>query len=257
MNGRQLIAKAMTPVRDSWRMVLSAAINAMPASYWDELAATHGWLPGPSLLFHSFARVDLDEAKHLLIGESPFPRAASANGVAFWDGGVTNLWDGSGGFVKDINKATSLRNLLKACLFADGRLKQDEYGADFVRKSYSASDHVTTMAELFGNMFLEGVVPFNFVPVLMRHKYAAKWRHRRSLERKWEPFNHCLLSAIRKQGHRPAVVTFGRVAGMINETANAMGFNVITAVHPYNESFISDEAVVGWIGRLKILNRRT
>ena len=66
----------------------------------------------------------LSSVRTILFGESPYPREGSANGYAFWDAAVENLWSDSG-LSKAVNRATSLRNFIKMLLLARGDLNHD------------------------------------------------------------------------------------------------------------------------------------
>src|SRR3989338_10453380 len=74
----------------SWHVLLHHACAQLPKAYLDFLS-THAWLPGPEKIFNAFC-LPLAKTKYILYGESPYPRAASANGFAFWDGAVKEIW---------------------------------------------------------------------------------------------------------------------------------------------------------------------
>ncbi len=42
-------------------------------------------LPQKDLIFNVFQQVSPDKVSCVLYGEDPYPRSASANGIAFWD----------------------------------------------------------------------------------------------------------------------------------------------------------------------------
>jgi len=69
-------------------------------------------IPAPRRIFHVFERVAPEEARVVLFGEDPYPRRASANGIAFWDMEIRR-WD-------DKTRGNSLKNMLKALLTARG-----------------------------------------------------------------------------------------------------------------------------------------
>ena len=43
--------------------------------------------------------------RYVLFGESPYPRAQSANGYAFWDAAANSLWAEEGGLHQLLNRA--------------------------------------------------------------------------------------------------------------------------------------------------------
>jgi uracil-DNA glycosylase len=94
-----------------WREILQQALDSLPAQYLDSLLNDDSWLPGAENLLAAFRR-DRAGLRYLLIGESPYPRRESANGIAFYDAAVKALWS-DGGLSKAVNRATSLRNIVK------------------------------------------------------------------------------------------------------------------------------------------------
>ena len=116
------IVAALDLADASWRPHLLAGLAAVAAAdpgYLDALAIDD-FLPTDGRLFAAFA-LPLDQVRYVLVGEGPYPRAASATGVCFMDGAVGELWSAAG-LSKPVNRATSLRNFMKMLLVADGRL---------------------------------------------------------------------------------------------------------------------------------------
>ncbi len=83
-------------------------------------------MPGSDQLLAAFKR-ERSGVRYLLIGESPYPRRESANGIAFYDAAVGSLWSEQG-LSKPVNRATSLRNIIKTALLAEGLLDKDADG---------------------------------------------------------------------------------------------------------------------------------
>ena len=106
-----------------WHDLLSSALRQLHPEYRKQLQFEHHWLPGFQQLFAAF-RQPLSATRFILLGESPYPRVQSANGYAFWDANVGSLWSSSG-LSKEVNRATSLRNMLKMLLHARGDLQHD------------------------------------------------------------------------------------------------------------------------------------
>jgi len=109
-----------------WRQILSDALATVDPDYLQSLLQDDNWLPGSGQLLSAFKRDRLG-VRYLLIGESPYPRRASANGIAFFDAAVGELWSKQG-LSKPVNRATSLRNILKTALLAEGLLDRDDEG---------------------------------------------------------------------------------------------------------------------------------
>ncbi len=111
----------------SWRPHLLRGLEAVAAAdpaYLPALA-DDDYLPTEGRLFAAFAQ-PLDRVRYVLVGEGPYPRAASATGVCFMDGAVGELWS-EAGLSKPVNRATSLRNFMKMLLVADGQLQAGRY----------------------------------------------------------------------------------------------------------------------------------
>ncbi len=124
------ISDALSLAHPSWRPILLRGLHAVMAAdpaYLPALAADD-YLPTQGRLFAAFA-LPLAQVRHVLVGEGPYPRAASATGVCFMDGAVGSLWSATG-LSKPVNRATSLRNFMKMLLVADGQLQgSDTSGA--------------------------------------------------------------------------------------------------------------------------------
>ena len=78
-------------VHSQWRDILIDALDAVEPEYLASLADSTAWLPGIEQLFSAFRR-DRHGVRYILIGESPYPRPQSANGIAFYDAAVDQLW---------------------------------------------------------------------------------------------------------------------------------------------------------------------
>ena len=133
-------------VHPEWRDMLHDALKGMAPEYLHELQFTQTWLPGIPSLFAAFS-LPLSSTRYILLGESPYPRSQSANGYAFWDAAVGTLWSQTG-LSKDVNRATSLRNLVKMLLHARGDLMHD-----FSQEAIAQLDksvYLQTANQLFG-----------------------------------------------------------------------------------------------------------
>ena len=101
-------------VHKEWIKPLTNALLTVDSAYLQKLTEEPHWLPGSAKIFAAFQR-DPSHCEYILFGESPYPRAESANGIAFYDAAVTDLWSDTG-LSKGVNKATSLRNIMKTAL---------------------------------------------------------------------------------------------------------------------------------------------
>ncbi len=77
-----MVNLALAGVHSQWRPLLEKALKTMDPDYLHALTHSDDWLPGKASLFAAFS-LPLDDRRYLLLGESPYPRAQSANGYAF------------------------------------------------------------------------------------------------------------------------------------------------------------------------------
>ena len=238
-------------VHEQWRPVLRDALSAVDADYLNTLLQDETWLPGPAQLLAAFRRDRLG-LRYLLIGESPYPRRESANGIAFYDAAVTELWSEQG-LSKAVNRATSMRNLLKTALLAEGLLAQDETGK-IPQPRIAATDKtklIRTMAELFDNLHGAGLLMLNATPVLHPDRKPAQEA------RFWQGFLDRLLAAIAAAAPQPpTLVLWGKIAQVVEAAPASNAFPKLVAEHPYNVSFIDNPDMQRLFAELAILQRR-
>ena len=227
----------------SWHDCLHFALGQMDPDYLANLQENDDWLPGPDNIFRAFSQ-PLNKTNYILLGESPYPRKASANGYAFWDAAVGELWCGTG-LNKTVNRATSLRNLIKMMLIADGQLQPGHTTQSDIAGA-NKMGLVSTASELFQNFLDHGFLLLNATPVLRISKV-------REDARAWQPFLREILSFVGL--HRPDVtlVLFGRIAASLGHLAD--GFNQFIAEHPYNLSFIANPDVLNFFRPLSLLRK--
>lgn len=223
-----------------WHSILRLALDTMDVNYLAILKDGEHWLPGIHSIFAAFS-LPLSSTRYILLGESPYPRAQSANGYAFWDGAVHSLWS-STGLSKEVNRATSLRNLIKMLLFARGDLTLDfSQGAI---ACIDKTDYLQTAQQLFGAFMSRGFLLLNASLVYSEGKvpYHAN---------QWRSFIHCLLNQLVECHPSLQLVLFGRIAALIPQTKLQPG---LLAEHPYNISFITNPDVVAFFKPLDLLS---
>src|SRR5436190_2193289 len=115
----------------SWHECLKEALSKIDSTYLENLYQNPNWLPGHKNIFNAFS-LPVNKTNYVLFGESPYPRAASANGYAFWDAAVMELWSETG-LSKTVNRATSLRNIIKMLLIAEGELLPQQTSQSDIR----------------------------------------------------------------------------------------------------------------------------
>lgn len=231
-----------TKIHKSWRPVLETALRKLDKDYLAELCSDKDWLPGRDRVFNAFSS-PLESTKYVLFGESPYPRRESANGCAFWDAAVHELWSANG-LSKEVNRATSLRNLIKMMLVAGGKLRQ----GDTSQAAIAALDKTglaRTLDEVFANFQERGFLLLNATPVL-RENVARD-------AKAWRPFIAQVLRAMADREPRVKLVLFGNIAKQIAELPAYNAFDHFTAEHPYNVSFIGNTQVLGFFKELELL----
>lgn len=222
-----------------WHALLRDALSMMNIEYIEQLARAPSWLPGKLTLFKAFS-VPLSGTRYLLLGESPYPRSQSANGYAFWDEAVTSLWSAKG-FSREVNRATSLRNLMKMFLFARGVLQDDFSQSAIMHLDHSI--YYQTGHDLFNGLLNRGFLLLNASLVYEDNQvpYHAKM---------WRPFIARLLEGLALQKPSLQLILFGKIAEMIPQRAQ---FQCLVAEHPYNISFITNPNVVNFFKPLDVL----
>lgn len=237
-------------VHAEWRPLLKTALTGMDQQYLQSLLDDENWLPGASKIFSAFHR-DLHNCKYILFGESPYPRAESANGIAFYDAAVNEIWSETG-LSKPVNRATSLRNIIKTALLAENLITPLDDGS-ISQSMIAAVDKKTlinTLAELFAALHQHGFLLFNATPVLDSIRAVNQE------SRYWTPFINQLLSEIKLlMKQPPTLVLWGKIAEKITSLPASEGYRVIQSEHPYNISFIHNQPMQALFSELKLLHQ--
>ncbi|MCW5589968.1 MAG: uracil-DNA glycosylase [Legionellales bacterium] len=235
----------LNKVHPSWQPLVSQALTTMSPDYLQQLHRTQDWLPGLSHLFRAFS-LDLQQVHYILFGESPYPRSQSANGYAFWDNAVTELWSASGLSVA-VNRATSLRNFIKMLLIAQGYLSPENTSQAAIG-NIDKSSLITTIQELFANLLNHGFLLLNASLVLRPAQVAQD-------AKAWLPFMESILQQLIAYRPRTQLILFGKIAEKIKSLPVANQFPQFIAEHPYNISFIHNQRVQQFFAALQLLAR--
>lgn len=235
-------------VHPQWQSLLTEALSTLDKDYLQSLIDDTDWLPGIGHLLAAFRRNRAD-VRYLLIGESPYPRKDSANGIAFYDAAVGDLWSESG-LSKSVNRATSMRNILKTALLANGHLDRDEDGkitqTNIARVDKSGL--IQTMSELFDNLHSRGFLMLNATPVLHSQRKPAKEAIF------WKDFLQSLLALLAESlDHQVTLVLWGKIAQSIEALPAANHYRKVVSEHPYNISFIDNPKMQKLFAELGIL----
>ncbi len=228
----------------SWLPLLNIASQQLPPEYLQSLQNDPDWLPGPDKIFNAFAQ-PIHKTHYILFGESPYPRSQSANGFAFWDANCHQLWSETG-LASTVNRATSLRNMIKMLLVAEGSLSVDATSQTAIQR-LDKSDYIDTVDQLFNNMINKGFLLLNASLVL---------RSTTNVQvdgKMWLPFMESLLEQL--QGQKITLILFGKIAEKINRLPAAATFPQLVSEHPYNLSFISNPDVLSFFQPFHLLKK--
>lgn len=237
-------------VHPDWRHILQQALTSLDPEYTESLLCDENWLPGSDRLLAAFRR-DRAGVRYLLIGESPYPRRESANGIAFYDAAVGELWSDTG-LSKAVNRATSLRNIVKTALLAEGLLQRDADGKitqDAIAR-LDKSALIQTLPELFDNLERTGFLMLNATPVLHpERKPAVEARY-------WQDFLQQLLKLIAQHSAQPiTLLLWGKIAKLVNDMPASSRYHKLVCEHPYNISFIENPGMLRLFAQLRVLQK--
>ena len=237
-------------VHDDWRQILVESLLTLEFDYLESLLQDDAWLPGVDQLLAAFRR-DRTGVRYLLIGESPYPRRESANGIAFYDASVASLWSEQG-LSKAVNRATSLRNIVKTALVAEGHLHKDSNGK-ITQESIARLDKhglILTLAELFQNFERAGFLMLNATPVLhSERKPVIEARY-------WLQFLDRLLTLIAQNSSRHiTLLLWGKIAKLVEAMPASAGYPKLVCEHPYNISFIDNPDMLRLFSELRVLQK--
>ncbi len=235
-------------IHPSWRECIQRALANMDKKYLADLSQSSQWLPGPQKIFNAFS-LPVEKVQYVLFGESPYPRRESANGYAFWDAAVENLWSATG-LDKKVNRATSLRNILKMLLVAEGQLD----AAHTTQESIAGIDksrYVTTNHDFFSNFLQHGFLLLNATPVLQEKQPPQKDA------KAWLPFIREILEFLLIRQPDVHFILFGKIANAINPLISNIQIKKLYAEHPYNLSFITNQEVLAFFAQLRLLDKST
>ncbi len=226
----------------SWQDIIKNALSSLDSEYIKFLE-NNDYLPGKERIFQAFKTLPKERVQYILFGQDPYPREKSAIGYAFIDGAVKSLWSEKG-LSKEVNRAVSLRNFIKANLVANGYLDVK----DTSQKAISAiekSDFITSIYQLKNNFEKNGVLLLNAALVFTSKKesnFHAK---------KWLFFMQELLFSIDKE---IKLILFGNFAKELYQKLQPPQ-EAIFLEHPYNHSFISNKKVYKLFGPMQLLQK--
>lgn len=235
-----MISDFLSGTHPEWHEILTQALLSMDRDYLLSLKQNQNYLPSHPQIFSAFNN-PLATSRYILFGESPYPRINSANGYAFWDAAVGSLWSNTG-FSRQVNRATSLRNLLKMLLHARGHLT-----TDFSQKAIAmldTTDFHQSADAFFNHLLKQGFVLLNASLVYEANHISYHARH-------WIPFMTVILDKLYELKPEIRLILLGQVAKKI---PGHQRFDCLIAEHPYNISFITNQDVIDFFKPLDLLN---
>ncbi len=235
----------LTNIHPSWREILKNSLKNLDKEYLSFLENNSSYFPNRDNLFNAFKTLPLHDTKYILFGQDPYPRYESAIGYAFIDGKVKSLFDKNGGFSKEVNKATSLRNMMKMLLLCEGELK-DDFSKEAIKK-ISNEKYINSIIELKNNFEKNGVLLLNSALIFTKKedsKYHAKM---------WKGFIDTLLKEIKNKDIK--LLLFGNISKEIDKLNSSKDFEKVLVPHPYNVSFITDKKVLEVFCPMRLLQK--
>jgi uracil-DNA glycosylase len=230
-------------VHPSWHACLHEALMQLDPACLHALYHDPDWLPGPEKIFAAFS-VPVSSVNWILFGESPYPRKASANGYAFWDNAVGSLWSETG-LERTVNRATSLRNLVKLLLITESLLDPENPSQTAIA-GIRKTRLVKTCSDLFGNFLRKGFLLLNATPVLRKGQVKEDARN-------FHPFLKTVLQFLAIERPGISLILWGNMAKMLIDMPESQPFTKIISEHPYNLSFLKNRIVFQFFQPLHLI----
>lgn len=201
-------------------------------------------IPNRKDVFNGF-NIPAQDIKYIIFGESPYPRKESATGHAFIDGKVNNIWTKEG-LSKEVNKATSLRNLFKTALVAENILPPNKTTKEFL-KDINKEDFVNNMQDLQLNLNNNGVALLNSCLSLRDGKVQS------SDIVFWIKIMDRFLFDLFLKNNSIKLILWGNISKRIKKMESFKYYDSIESEHPYNKSFIENEVMQNLLKEINFL----
>lgn len=237
----------LSPTHPSWREGINKALSKMDSRYLNQLSESNHWLPGANHIFKAFS-LPVDQVNYVLFGESPYPRAESANGYAFWDNAVNEIWSETG-LSKKVNRATSLRNIIKMLLIAEDKLSMSDTSQAAIA-NINKDNLVQTNQAFFQNLINHGILLLNATLVLQPETPPQKDA------KAWQIFMQEIVNYLLERRPEVTFILFGNIALAIEKLLEPHPqVAKMVAEHPYNLSFITNPKVLAFFKPLTLLRK--
>ena len=153
-------------------------------------------MPQKDKIFHVFDYMSPADVRCVLFGEDPYPRITSACGVAFWDMEIRD-WQKK-------TKGSSLKNILKALLVAEG--KADYNSSIDECRAIALEIGFPSPPALFGHWLGQGILLVNTALT-----YSGKEDKKTHLAF-WRDFHRSLIQALNARPSSPYYILWGAKA---------------------------------------------
>ena len=229
MSVEELKNELLAPVSDFWRDDVAEWLDAVDERFLETLEADDWW-PGVDSCLVAFAGDVCPQV--VWLGESPYEGEERATGLSFLDGKVGVLFCGDA-LDAAVNRATSLRNMLKAWFRADGRLQERQTNREHVQAM--RKDGLTQqITEVFEHGIEDGWLWLNaglsVGGTLVKSAHLCGW---------WPFVSRAIASASEANAR---VVLLGDWAKTYRSDVADEGLLVETT-HPRNEPFVEDASM--------------
>jgi uracil-DNA glycosylase len=230
---------------DSWKSILDECYATLSAEYRTFLETDTSYFPNKHHYYNAFKTLPKNKVKYILFGQDPYPRQESAGGYAFIDEKVETLFCETG-LSKEVNKATSLRNLLKMLLLEKDDLHEKNTTQADIAK-VDKTQYINDIEGLRKNFEKNGVLLLNTALVFTDKKSSSKHI------KQWLPFMQRLLKEL--QGDAPKLILFGSHAKALKKHLPLANYECIEMEHPYNHTFITNLQAHELFGSMHLLEK--
>ncbi len=153
-------------------------------------------MPDRHLIFNVFNYMNPEDVQCVLYGEDPYPRPASAIGVAFWDAEI-KAWS-------DKTNGSSLKNILKALLI-DKKLA--DYNTSIAQcREIVLAENLPPPMEMFKSWLNQGILLINTAMT-----FTGKQDKKEHFDF-WKPFHLALIRALNNRRESPYYILWGNKA---------------------------------------------
>ena len=210
----------------SWQATIDNAYQTLDQEYRRYLQTDNDYFPQREDIFNAFS-LPKTNTKYILFGQDPYPRKQSAIGYAFIDGAVERIFSDKG-LSKEVNKATSLRNFIKMCLYVEGLIDKEATQEQIA--SLDKTKLIDSIEELKQNFLRSGVLLLN-MGLVFENKKQSRYHIKM-----WRPFIKALLAQLESDDIE--LILFGSIAKEIEKFNLDLPMHCLE--HPYNPSFIQN-----------------